>query len=221
MATFVKGNAIENAVEYELYEKTEDDKYSLVTYAPCGKNYTFFDKVGLHGTHIDDDGNLTYDGSEEDDCCTWFIHVDDLVDDETTGICVSIHPNYDHSNWIAVAYYRGCTDYGTIFGGGMAFNNQDYVGWHAEDIRYMAASYNAKYVVFYSKRDPSNGINPWVNTRKDIMFRPDDYNLPQGVHQLVVKAIGEGGVDLDGDGVIYEDSDYCLGADGNPLSYTC
>lgn len=85
-----------------------------------------------------------------------------------------------------------------------------------EDIKSIADAHGAKYVSFCGKG------TVYTYRTEEIRFDLDFYKeyLPEGeVHLLVVQAIGEGGEDLNGDGKIYEDSDYCLDASGNPLVY--
>ena len=74
----------------------------------------------------------------------------------------------------------------------------------------MAKQHNANYVVF----TVDVNADLWYYTPNKINFRLDELTdfwqvLTAGeTHQLVVKAIGEGGVDLNGDNIIYADSDY-------------
>ena len=200
MSTFVKGNAIANAKKYWLYKK-DNDNYSLVAAHYCGLHtdaFMFNAYIGSGGKFYEGGGSI----------CTDFIHVDSLANDSDTNVCARLYSDADVPSKPIVVFYKNFGDY-TSYVTSLTFEDIGFVGngLSAEYIKSVAKNYGASYVVFCSKQESGT----WVCFTKDIFFCLDDYadRLPTGqTHYLVVKAIGEGGEDLDGDGVIYADSEY-------------
>ena len=219
MAKFVRGIGIENATAYELYKKNGDN-YEFVARKYIGKrdcngySYAITQSGWLIGSTISTTSGM--------------IDVTDFDENNNTKEALKISKPTDYrSEYLACAFYK--TKNTNSFVGGYtwnAFNLHLTIGtkiFTGKKIAELAKSLGANYVRFCGA--PTNGEeNPfWIYTPNKINFRLDEYTskLPEGeTHQLVVKALGEGGVDLNGDGVIYEDSEYCLGKDGKPLSYT-
>lgn len=215
MLFFVKGNAVPNATSYTLYRKNNDEYTPIATQA-IGKLTDFeAGKLTSNGRGVDTDSTWVHSG---------FIRIDKLENLEGIKQCVYLDTNSNYDQPV-VGYYKKYDDHLSLIEY-LTWNDlQNIHGCEAEDFKTTAEFNGAQYVVFCSY---AGGTNPfWVNVTKDIFFALDECTsqLPAGqTHQLVVKAIASAdGVDTDGDGtvdIIYADSDYCFGADGNPLSYT-
>ncbi len=207
MATFVKGAAIPNAREYGLYKKV-GETFESVAFRTKGRDENIFIVDG----YIDSQGRLQEGHAEA--CYTNFIHVDALENEPISGACFYVSPT---SSVKAVNFYEDADE--TTFVGAMPYDDT-MLGTHGVyDVKYCAEAFGAKYIRFSGLADEQN----FVCFTNNIFFALDQYKdkLPKGeTHHLVVQAIGEGGVDLDGDGVIYADSDYGGKADaqGNPTS---
>lgn len=197
--TDIKGNAIENAVGYQLFKKVDENYTSIASYN-CGNDYECF----TAGAKLTSDGALTSNTDWVNELVTDFILVDHLANNKD-NMCALVHPDSSDSSRVVIAFYK--TNDGSTFVTGATYNEwMNSVGVTAEDVKLSAESAGAKYVRFSS---PKNETVPcYVCFTNEILFPLDDLKLDVGTHQLVVKAIGEGDVDLNGDGTIYQDSDY-------------
>ena len=201
MATFIKGNAIENAVGYQLSKKV-DENYNCIASYICGNNYKCF----TAGAKLTSDGMLRSNTDWVNELVTDFILVDHLANNEN-NMCALVHPDSSDSSRVVIAFYK--TNAENTFITGATYNEWlNSVGVTAEDVKLTAESAGAKYVRFSS---PKNETYPcYVCFTNEILFPLDDLKLDidVGTHKLVVNAIGEGDADLDSDGTIYQDSDY-------------
>lgn len=200
MSFFVRGAAIPNATAYNLMKKT-GDAYHTIAIQPVNKSlaidYGYITSEGIPG------GEMKYGFSD-------FINVDSLP--KTEGIL-------SFSGVVTVSSY-GSEDYSDFLGiqsvGSGSLEGGNATGVTVDAATLKSYSNNVKFIVLSGEKTMSMSYS-------EIFFCLDDYAdlLPAGqTHHLVVKAIGEGGVDLDGDGIIYSDSDYGGDADGKPLEYT-
>lgn len=206
MAVVVKGNPIPNALSYSLHKKVGDD-YEFIANQQIGK-IDLFEPGG-----IDSNGQP----DESDRNRTSFIHVSQLVDDPSVHKCVNTGMFIPESTHPVVIFY--CRNNYSSFRTYLTYDDLSDVGSTAEKIKEYARKQGANFVIFCFE---SQALSPWVNLTNDIFFNLDAYEnaLTAGqTHQLVVKAIGEGDTDIDGDGIIYEDSEYGGDENGNPLDY--
>lgn len=213
MATFVKGSAVPNATAYELYRVNGDEGYIAIDRKLCGE------------VKCTDKGQITQDGtlmSFDKWVNSGFIDVTDLANNDK-GYCTRVN-GYEAEYVFHLGFYAD-KNY-ALFVGGKSYRSDDYVHQKdhkttitAEEIKSLAEEYGAKYVIICSDTAYEGCEELLVTFTNEINFRLDDLGLPFGTHSLLVKAIGEGDVDLDGDGIIYEDSEYGGDVNGDPLLY--
>lgn len=216
MSLFVRGSGIEKATAYDLLRKV-GNTYEKVWRKTFGKQ-----QPEIMSGYINESGaSATSQYAKYSE----MIDVTDFDEnDNTTQAFTMLSSIMGVSGALLIAFYTKKEDY-TSFVYGYTANEltelwgADYTGANLVDL---AQQHKANYVVF----TVDVNADLWYYTPNKINFRLDEYVnfwnvLPAGqTHYLVVKAIGEGGVDLDGDGIIYSDSDYGGDADGNPLEYT-
>lgn len=208
MATYVRGAAIPHATKYCLINVDLDE---AIAEQRIGRT-----DIDIQGT-VSDQGGLMGGLSSNGTYRTDLIHIEELADDEKTGEFASIMPIDGRADEPVVYFYKRNDElsycYRTLCYDEVFDANDGKTAY----IKSFAESIGAKYIAIRS------GLNgSWVCKTKDIFFRLDDIEgLPSGTtYRLAVEAFGEGGYDLNGDGVIYTNSPYCMGADGNPLVYT-
>ena len=217
MSKLLKGNAVYGATSYKLFTKS-GDSYTLIDTVE-EKNIVVKNTFGNKG-YIDNSGNLV---SGTNDAYEKFhsdmFNINELANGQG-GYCVGAF-DISYTNYPKICFFADNT-LGSFIKG--VFVNEisgtdDRITITAEQIR--AYANGAKYVIFNSdvERTTESGEDV-VYTYKGFEFDLEKYEFPSGTNYLVVKAVGEGGVDINGDGKIYTDSDYGGDVNGNPLEYT-
>lgn len=213
MATFVKGSAaVPNATGYALC------KVDGQTYTEIARKRVGILDVGIANEKFDVYGKPT--STDTDVARTAMIDIEDFDISDDVNKCVYLNPTMGANR--VMFLYSKYEDYSSYVEGYSYNDLNTHSGgkFDAASIVRLAKENNATHVAFFSitTASPLEVVLP-----NKINFRLDDYanKLPAGqTHQLVVKAIGEGGEDLDGDGKIYADSDYGGDVNGDPLEYT-
>lgn len=215
MAVFVRGSGIEKATAYDLLRKV-GDTYEKVWRKTFGKQ-----QPEIMSGYINESGaSATSQYAKYSE----MIDVTDFDEnDNTTQAFTMLSSIAGVSGALVVAFYTKKEDYTSFVYGYTADEltelwGADYTG---ANLVAFAQQHKANYVVF----TVDVNADLWYYTPNKINFRLDEYVnfwnvLPAGqTHYLAVKAIGEGGVDLDGDGKIYADSGNGGDASGEPLVY--
>ena len=212
MSKLLKGNAVYGATSYKLFTKS-GDSYTLIDTVE-EKNVVVKNTFGNKG-YIDNSGNLVdnvnaaYEKYHSD-----MFNINELANGPG-GYCVGAFDS-SYNEYPKICFFADNT-LGSFIKG--VFVNEG-VGdtLTVEQIR--AYANGAKYVIFNSDTEKvTDSGQDVVYTYKGFEFDLEKYEFPNGTNYLVVKAIGEGGVDINGDGKIYTDSDYGGDANGNPLEY--
>lgn len=205
MATFIKGEGVPHAKGYVLYYDGGGTNYAGIK--PVG-NVPF----GYEGERIASNG--TIETTELSIAHTDMYDVADFDETDYTNPCVCLYaPNGDALEQVLFLY--GEKDNFSSFIRSYAFEELNDLtedtlsGGHIVEL---AKSNNANYVAFCSD---TSANQPEVILPNKICFRLDDHPFEVGEHTLYVEAIGEGGEDTDGDGIIYEGSDR-----SNEVTYT-
>ena len=218
MATFVRGNAIPNATAYKLLKKNSDGTYTEIATKNISNGSLNYEYAG----RLDSDGDIVADGSVYIWKRSEFINIEDL-ENGSDGWCVWVENTSQNAVEIKAEFYEPSGYNGKNCVGYIRYEGKEGTPLTAEEIKSIAANFpTAKWIVFYLDFS-SPDAKDIIHVTTSINFALDNYKdkLAAGEnHLLVVQAIGEGGVDTDGDGVIWKDSEYCLGEDGNPLTYT-
>ena len=208
MANNLIGAPVANATAYKLFKKN-------------GSNYTEVASAGVQLTKLKftNEGYYDYEGKWYIDQgigarSTDFIPLTALAND-SDGYCLRYlepgAPEYPK----AVFFSKNFTFMGAASIYVLQMGNETATAFTVDQIKNSMSDMEvnaagAAYVVFISGRgDDYSGANDSV-TIKGIYFNLDEVQgLASGTtHSLVVKAIGEGGTDINGDGIIYTDSGY-------------
>lgn len=208
MATFVKGIGVENATAYKLFKKNGDQYTEIATAEPQKVNIDF----NIEG-YVSADG---VDYPNDNVKHTTFIPISLLVDDED-GYCLR-YLNYENEGYPKILFYDSSYNVVATINAEQIATDTVTAKWIKDKAAQKAPT--ATYVIFNSALNAP--LKDYV-TVNGIFFELDNYAsvLPAGQkHYLVAKAIGEGDVDLNGDGVIYQDSDYFGDEFQEPLEYT-
>lgn len=208
MANNLIGLPVENATAYKLFKKN-------------GTNYTELATAGVQPTKLKftNEGYYDYDGKWHINQgsgvkSTDFIPITALADD-TDGYCLRYLEPGAPEFPKAVFFSKNFTFMGAASIYVLQAGNESATSFTAQQIKTAMGdmevnAVGAAYVVFTSGRgDDYLGANDSA-TIKGIYFNLDEVQgLASGTtHSLVVQAIGEGGTDLNGDGIIYTDSGY-------------
>lgn len=201
----IKGNGVPNAKGYELRMKYTDQgtpEYPLIDFKMVGKvKYDIQDYVDSNGGFV---ANLSYWRRTD------FVDVNELANDEL-GFCVTVNgEQYDTLNY---AFYSEKNVASFIKGSMVTEGENSPTMLEAYDLQDKARECGAKYIVFCSDTQYEDCPELVVNLKNHINFNLDDYedffnSWDVQEFELIVKAIGEGDIDTDGDGIIYADSDY-------------
>ena len=205
MANNLIGAPVANATAYKLFKKN-------------GSNYTEVASAGVQLTKLKftNDGYYDYTGKWYINQSfgiksTDFIPITALAND-TDGYCLryleAMETGYPKVAFFSKNFtFMGAAGVDILQGG-----NTSATAFAVERITVARdeVAPGAAYAVFVSgPADDYAGANDSV-TIKGIYFNLDEVSgLASGTtHSLVVQAIGEGGTDLNGDGIIYTDSGY-------------
>jgi hypothetical protein len=206
MANNLIGAPVANATSYKLFKKN-------------GSNYTEVASANVQLTNLEftNDGYYDFDGKWHIDQgygarSTDFIPLTALAND-SDGYCLRYLEPMENTYPKVVFFSKNFTFMGAADIYALQAGNASATTFTVDQIKATMTGANATgaaYAVFISGWDDDySGANDSV-TIKGIYFNLDEVSgLASGTtHSLVVQAIGEGGTDVNGDGIIYTDSGY-------------